>query len=83
MSGWQTFEIVLGDDQTVTEVRLVMKGTGSGASGFYLLDARFMGTSADNPRDSFYVRIPLRKFSGEHKDAKVLVPEMQRISFLL
>ena len=71
MSGWQNFEFELGDDQTVTEVRLVMKGTGSGASGFYLLDARFMGTSADNPTDTFYVRIPLIKFPVENKNAKV------------
>ena len=54
---WQTFEVELDDDQTVTEVHLVMKGTGSGASGFYLLDARFMGTSVDNPTDTFYVSV--------------------------
>ena len=54
---WQTFEINLDSDQTVTEVRLTIKGTGSGASGFHLIDARFMGTVAENPTDNYYVRV--------------------------
>ncbi|CAN0452754.1 unnamed protein product [Pylaiella littoralis] len=32
-----------------------MRGTGSGADGFKLLDARFLGTQVDNPSDTFYV----------------------------
>lgn len=56
-SDWQTFEVQLNDDQTVTEVRLIMKGTISGASGFHLLDAAFMGIATDNPTDTFYVRV--------------------------
>ncbi|CAM9670164.1 unnamed protein product [Ascophyllum nodosum] len=54
-TGWQTFELQLDANQTVTEVHLIMKGTGSGASGFYLLDARFIGSLAENPTDIYYV----------------------------
>ncbi|CAN0365496.1 unnamed protein product, partial [Ectocarpus fasciculatus] len=32
-----------------------MKGTGSGAPGFKLADARFFGAAIDNPSDTFYV----------------------------
>ena len=57
-AGWQTFDLQLDADQTVTEVSLVIRGTGSGASGFHLQNAGFMGTRVDNPTDTFYVRVP-------------------------
>ncbi|CAM9670498.1 unnamed protein product [Ascophyllum nodosum] len=62
---WQSFQIQLDADQTVTEVRLIVKGTGSGVSGFYLLDARFTGTVAGNPTDTHYVgSVRIEEWSG-------------------
>ena len=56
--GWQSFDVsqYLNADQYVTVISLVMRGTGSGASGFYLLDARFIGVAEKNPTNQFYVR---------------------------
>lgn len=56
MSGWQSFDIA-GDAVAATVVEIVMKGTGSGAPGFKLLDARVMGDIVDNPTDTIYVSI--------------------------
>ncbi|CAM9695160.1 unnamed protein product [Ectocarpus sp. 6 AP-2014] len=52
--GWQRFELGTIDDP-VTEVTIIMKGTGSGAPGFKLANARFLGTAIDNPSNTFYV----------------------------
>lgn len=53
-AGWQTFELgqLVPPGQSVTDVDLVMQGTGSGADGFRLLDARFVGTPVEPPNDS-------------------------------
>eukprot|EP00752_Nemacystus_decipiens_P014959 g13318.t1 len=53
--GWQSFDLTSYAGEYVTVITLVIKGTGSGAPGFKLLDARFMGTPIDNPSDTFYV----------------------------
>ncbi|CAM9952012.1 unnamed protein product [Ascophyllum nodosum] len=63
-AGWQTFDLQLDADQTVTEVSLVIRGTGSGASGFHLQNAGFMGTRVDNPTDTFYVGTTHIEFWG-------------------
>lgn len=55
MTGWQSFDLTSISDQEVTAVEIVVRGTGSGAPGFALLDARVIGTPADNPTDTFYV----------------------------
>lgn len=54
MAGAQSFDID-GGAVTATSVEIVMKGTGSGAPGFKLLDARVIGDMVDNPTDTFYV----------------------------
>lgn len=54
-AGWQSFDLSGYTGEHVTLISLVIKGTGSGAPGFKLLDARFMGTPIDNPSDTFYV----------------------------
>lgn len=38
-------------------MRVIMRGTGSGAPGFQLLDARFIGTAVDNLTDSYKVSL--------------------------
>ncbi|CAN0276923.1 unnamed protein product [Scytosiphon promiscuus] len=38
-----------------------MRGTGSGAPGFGLLNARFLGAQVDNPTDTFYVSLNQRR----------------------
>lgn len=55
--GWQSFALAgLVDAGTyVTEITIVMQGTGSGAPGFKLSNARIMGDRIDNPSDTFYV----------------------------
>ena len=55
--GWQSFQLGVDVDQIVTSVDIVMKGTGSGTPGFYLLDARFFGSPAKNPTDTFSVSL--------------------------
>lgn len=57
--GWQSFDLEshLDTDQYVTDISVVMKGTGSGAPGFKVLDARFIGAPIDNPTDTFYVSL--------------------------
>lgn len=56
VAGWQSFdfESVLGD-RYITMVNLIMKGTGSGAPGFSMLDARVIGTPIANPSGIYYV----------------------------
>lgn len=56
-TGWQTFDLGLSADQLVDSISIVIIGTGSGAPGFYLTDARIMGTPVDNPTNIFYVRL--------------------------
>lgn len=55
MAGWQSFDLTGDAIQLVTSIGIEMKGTGSGAPGFKLLDANFLGTQTDNPSDTFYV----------------------------
>lgn len=57
---WQTFDLSehLGADEYLTEINIVMKGTGSGAPGFNMLDMRVLGTSIDNPTDTLHVSRP-------------------------
>ena len=52
--GWQSFDLSSYTGY-VTHITVVIKGTGSGAPGFKLLNARFMGTAVDNPSNHFYV----------------------------
>ncbi|CAM9126140.1 unnamed protein product [Scytosiphon promiscuus] len=54
-AGWQSFDLTSNADEYVTSIGIVMKGTGSGAPGFKLLDGRFLGTKVDNPTDTFVV----------------------------
>ncbi|CAM9195943.1 unnamed protein product, partial [Hapterophycus canaliculatus] len=53
--GWQSFDLTSYADQYVTSIGIEMKGTGSGAPGFKLLDARILGIQIDNPTDTLYV----------------------------
>lgn len=53
--GWQSFDLTDYDGDLVAEVWLTIKGTGSGAPGFQLLDARFIGECIDNPTNTLYV----------------------------
>ncbi len=53
--GWQSFDLTGYATETVTRIALVLKGTGSGAPGFTLLDANFMGEAVVVPKDTFYV----------------------------
>lgn len=57
-AGWQSFDLsrFLNEAQYVTSISLVIKGTGSGAPGFKMLDARIVGTPVDNPTDEYFVR---------------------------
>lgn len=57
VEGWQSFDIgsSLEEGAYLTRIVIVIKGTGSGAPGFKLSDARFLGTSIDNPTDTLYV----------------------------
>ncbi|CAM9369501.1 unnamed protein product, partial [Sphacelaria rigidula] len=56
IAGWQSFDVSaeLGD-QYATMVNIVMKGTGSGAAGWSMLDARIIGAPIENPSDVYYV----------------------------
>lgn len=66
VTGWQSFDIA-GGAYTATSVEIIMQGTGSGAPGFKMLDARVIGDVVDNPTDTFYVskeRAPGCKFSS-------------------
>ncbi|CAM9933566.1 unnamed protein product [Pylaiella littoralis] len=55
VAGLQSFDLTSYVTDLVTSVTITMRGTGSGADGFKLLDARFLGTQVDNPSDTFYV----------------------------
>lgn len=53
---WQSFDISAEcGDQYVTMINIVMKGTGSGADGWSVLDARIIGTPIENPSDVYNV----------------------------
>lgn len=58
-AGWQSFDLEphLDADQYVTEISIIIMGTGSGAPGFKLSNARFIGTTIDNPSDTYYVSL--------------------------
>lgn len=55
MEGWQSFDLGLDADQIADQIVLVMGGTGSGGPGFYLNNARIIGSAVANPTDTFYV----------------------------
>lgn len=59
VAGWQFFDLEphLDAEQYVTLVNLVIRGTGSGAPGFDMVDARIVGTPIENPSENFYVRV--------------------------
>ncbi|CAN0133967.1 unnamed protein product [Scytosiphon promiscuus] len=54
-AGWQSFDLTSYADRHVTSIGVVMKGTGSGAPGFKLLDARILGIEIFNPTGIVYV----------------------------
>ena len=56
VAGWQSFDLTGYATQLVTGLGIEIRGRGSGAPGFALLDANIMGTKADNPTDTVYVR---------------------------
>lgn len=55
---WQSFDLsqYIDPDQYLTEIDIVIKGTGSGAPGFKMLDLRVKGTIMDNPTNILHVR---------------------------
>lgn len=57
---WQSFDLSqhLDADQYLTEIDIVIRGTGSGEPGFKMLDLRVLGTAIDNPTDTVYVSQP-------------------------
>lgn len=70
---WQSFDLSqhLDADQYLTEISIVVRGTGSGASGFRMLDLRILGTAIDNPTDTIYVsavRRPHVVLRAQHVD---------------
>ncbi|CBJ31644.1 hypothetical protein Esi_0270_0027 [Ectocarpus siliculosus] len=54
-AGFQSFDLTGFADQYVTSIGIEMKGTGSGAPGFAVLDPMVLGAKIDNPSDTFYV----------------------------
>lgn len=56
-AGFQSFDLTGAANQYVTSIGIQMKGTGSGAPGFAMLDAYVFGTKLDNPTDTFYVSV--------------------------
>lgn len=62
---WQSFDLSqhLDPDQYLTEIDIVVKGTGSGAPGFKMLDFRAVGTIVDNPTGVYHVRPFIRRLS--------------------
>ncbi|CAM9688722.1 unnamed protein product [Scytosiphon promiscuus] len=54
---WQSFDLsqYLDADEYLTEINIVVKGTGSGAPGFKMLDLRVLGTVIDNPTGTLFV----------------------------
>lgn len=53
--GWQPFDLTSYTGEFTTRISIVIKGTGSGAPGFKMLDARILGQPLDNPTDTLYV----------------------------
>ena len=49
--GWQSFDLTSFADQPSDLIRIVIKGTGSGAPGFEILDANFLGEEFAVPAD--------------------------------
>lgn len=70
MAGWQSFDLTSYVTDLVTSVTITMNGTGSGADGFKLLDAEFLGTQVDNPSDTFHVSVPTKGAAGAAKQAR-------------
>eukprot|EP00903_Cladosiphon_okamuranus_P018634 g17151.t1 len=54
---WQSFDLsqYVDPGQYLTEIDLIIKGTGSGAPGFKMLDFRVKGTIIDNPTGVLHV----------------------------
>lgn len=57
VAGWQSFDLTSHATELVTGITIVVKGRGSGAPGFAMLDANIMGTHTDNPTDTVYVSV--------------------------
>eukprot|EP00752_Nemacystus_decipiens_P014961 g13320.t1 len=55
VAGWQSFDLTGDATQLVTSIGIEIKGRGSGAPGFAMLDANIMGTQTENPTDTVYV----------------------------
>lgn len=58
---WQPFDLTGYATQLVTSIGIEIKGTGSGAPGFALLDANILGTQTANPTDTVYVSMNRHK----------------------
>lgn len=62
---FQSFDLSSYTGEYATSIGVVMQGTGSGAPGFKLLDARVLGTQIDNPTSTFYVSVFSGRGGGE------------------
>ncbi|CAM9430682.1 unnamed protein product, partial [Ectocarpus sp. 13 AM-2016] len=68
-AGFQSFDLTGFADQYVTSIGIEMKGTGSGAPGFAMLDAVVLGTQIDNPTNAFHVGSTFIEYwGGEYPD---------------
>eukprot|EP00752_Nemacystus_decipiens_P007213 g6456.t1 len=67
---WQTFDLSqhLDADEYLTEINIIIRGTGSGAPGFKMLDLRVLGTAIDNPTDTIYVGSTFIEYWNEQTD---------------
>lgn len=75
-AGFQSFDLTSFIGQYATSIGVIMRGTGSGAPGFKLLDGRILGTQIDNPTSTFYVSAFARE---EGKPALASLLESWRI----
>ncbi len=56
--GWQSFDLTSYADQPVSSIGIVVRGTGSGAPGFELLDGNFLGQEVEVYSDTVTVSVP-------------------------
>lgn len=75
---WQSFDLTGYTDQTVTSIGIEIKGTGSGAPGFALLDANILGTQIDNPTDTVYVSVKWAKVDFSAQINRITTPEAKK-----
>lgn len=70
---WQSFDLSqhLEADEYLTEINIIIRGTGSGVPGFKMLDLRVLGTAIDNPTGTLYVSIPVN-IDGSRRGASCL-----------